>query len=245
MQTSNRLKTVRSFLLAVVVFVALVAPAFSQQADVEKKAQLQQKIAAVKEAMAKSKQSLQQYTWTETTQISLKGEVKSTKHNECHYGPDGKVVKTPIDASQPEQPKKKSGRLKAKVIEKKKDEMQDYMERAAALIQRYVPPDAARLQESFQAGKAEIQQSAGGLVTLVFHDYAKAGDIFSLMFDTGANVIRGVTVKSYLDEPGDAVNLNVRFDHLADGTNYQAETVLDATAKKIQVRTTNSGHHKR
>lgn len=231
------------FYAGLVVLVASVSAA-PQQKEGGGNPELQQKIAALKQSLAQSKQSLQQYAWTETTQISLKGETKSTKHSACQYGPDGKVQKTPLEAAQPAQSGRKSRGLKAKVIEKKKDEMQDYMERAASLIQRYVPPDAAHMQEIFQSGQAAIQPAAGGIVTLVFSGYAKPGDTLSLTIDGSTNRMVGVSVKSYLDEPGDAVNLNVRYDNLADGTNYVAETVLDAIAKKIQVRSTNSGHHK-
>jgi hypothetical protein len=53
-----------------------------------------------------------------------------------------------------------------------------------------------------------------------------------------------MSVRTYLDEPSDAVNLSLNFQSLADGPNYLAETVLDATAKQIQIRTTNSDHHR-
>jgi hypothetical protein len=36
----------------------------------------------------------------------------------------------------------------------------------------------------------------------------------------------------------------VTFASLPDGTNYAAESVLDATGKKIQVKVTNSGYKK-
>ena len=47
-----------------------------------------------------------------------------------------------------------------------------------------------------------------------------------------------------LDKPEDAVTLAVSFDSLPDGTNYPKETVLDAKAKQIQVKVSNSGHKK-
>jgi len=230
-------KSIFGFLLALIA-LAVVSPAVAQQE------QIQQKVAAVKQAMAQSQQALRQYTWTETTEMFLKGESKSQKHSQCQYGPDGKVQKTPMGSSDTGQPAKKTRGLKGKIIEKKKDEMQDYMERAASLIHRYVPPDPARLQEAFQEGKASIQPSGDGVVILVFRDYAKPGDSLSLAFNNATNNIQSVTVKSYLDERDDAVNLNVRFDILVDGTNYQAESVLDATAKQVRVKTTNHGHYK-
>ena len=50
--------------------------------------QVQQKLAAVKEAAAKNKQALAQYAWTEKQTISLKGEVKK----ETVYEVDRKSV---------------------------------------------------------------------------------------------------------------------------------------------------------
>jgi hypothetical protein len=219
--------------------LALVFPAFSQ--DAGPKQELQQKLAAVKQSVAQNQQSLRQYTWTEKMEVIFKGETKSTKQSQCQYGPDGKVQKTEIGSTPP--PDKKRG-VKGKVIEKKTDEMKDYMERVASLIKRYVPPEGSQMQDSYQAGKAAIQPSEGGIVTLVFGDYAKPGDSVRLTFDTAAKRIQGYDVKTYLDAPADVVTLKVVFQDLPDRTNYVAQTILDATAKQIQVRTTNSGYNK-
>jgi hypothetical protein len=79
---------------------------------------------------------------------------------------------------------------------------------------------------------------------LVFRDYAKPGDTVTLAFDTAAKNVRGYDVNSYLDAPEDVVTLKVVFNSLPDGTNYAAKSVLDATAKQIQIRTTNSNYNK-
>jgi len=218
--------------------VLLAATAFAQQGNPE----LQEKIAALKKAMAQSQQTLRQYAWMETTQVILKGETKSTTQASCQYAADGKVVKTPVDTAPPQQKQQRG--VKGKVVANKKEEMSDYMKSAVALIKSYVPPDPARLQDTFKAGKAEMQQSAGGVVTLVFHDYVKPGDTLSLAINAQTNSLQGVSVKSYLDDAKDAVNLSVRFANLPDGANYAAETILDATAKQLQVKTTNSGYRK-
>src|SRR5271154_1086015 len=57
---------------------------------------LQQKLAAVKQAAAENQQKLHKYRWTETIQLNLKGDDKPPSENLCQYGPDGKVQKTPI-----------------------------------------------------------------------------------------------------------------------------------------------------
>src|ERR1700751_6149147 len=76
--------------------------AFAQGPD--NAAAKQEKIAALKQSLADNQAALKQYTWTETTQISLKGEGKKQEQKQCQYGPDGKVQKTPIQgANQPQQ----------------------------------------------------------------------------------------------------------------------------------------------
>jgi hypothetical protein len=219
--------------------LALVAPVFSGQAGANP--ELQQKVAALKQSVAQNQQSLHQYTWTEKMETIFKGDTKSTKLSQCQYGTDGKVQKTEVGSTPP--PEQKRG-LKGKVIEKKKDEMKDYMERVASLIQRYVPPDGSQMQDSFQAGKAAIQPSGSGVVTLVFRDYAKAGDSISLAFDAASKKIQSYDVNTFLDAPADVVTLKVVFQNLPDGTNYVAQSILDATAKQIQIRTTSSGYNK-
>src|SRR3954452_17670755 len=88
----------------------------------------QQKLAALKQSMAKNQAELKQYAWTETTQISLKGEVKKQEQKQCQYGPDGKVQKTPLQgANQPPSPSEQggggrrrgNGAMKKAVVEKK------------------------------------------------------------------------------------------------------------------------------
>jgi hypothetical protein len=222
-----------------VALLVSAGSAFSQQGGANP--ELQQRVAALKQSVALNQQALRGYTWTESQETILKGETKSTKTSQCQYGPDGKVQKTVVGVQPP--PKEERG-LKGRVIEKKKGEIQDYMERVASLIQRYVPPEGSQMQDSFQAGKASLQPSGGEIVTLVFHDYAKPGDSVSLTFDTSSKKIRAYDVNTYLDAPEDVVTLKVAFSGLPDGTNYVAQTVLDATAKQVQIRTTSSGYNR-
>jgi hypothetical protein len=219
--------------------LAMVPPTFSQQAGANP--ELQEKVAALKQSVAQNQQALRQYTWTEKMETIFKGETKSTKLSQCQYGPDGTVQKTPLGGTPP--PQQQRG-LKGRVIEKKKDEMKDYMERVASLIKRYVPPDGSQMQESFQAGKAALQPTPGGIATLVFRDYAKPGDSVTLTFDTASKKIQGYDVKTYLDSPDDVVTLKVVFDNLPAGPNYVAQSILDATAKQVQIRTTSTGYSK-
>jgi hypothetical protein len=207
----------------------------------------QERVAALKQSMQESQTKLRQYEWIETTIISVKGEEKGRTQKRCYYGADGKVQKVPIGSPAPAQESPagggRRGRVKAKVVENKKDDMKDYMERAAALVQQYVPPQPVDIQRAKDAGKVTANPADPGLVRLEFPDYLKSGDRLSIDVDAAANQLRGLSVASYLDQAEDAVALAVQLGTLADGTSYTAQTTLDAAAKKIRVVIQNAGHH--
>jgi hypothetical protein len=216
--------------IALVVAVAAIA----------QNGELQQKLAAVKQAAAENKQRLRQYQWTETTQLTLKGDAKPPSEKLCQYGPDGQVQKTPIGPP-PEQPS--GGRMKQRIIEKKKAEMMDYMEDVKGVLSMYVPPDPQKMQQAFQAGKVSFNP-ADGLVNLIFTDYAQPGDRMTLTFDPASKKITSLNVSTYMGEAKDAVTLQVQMASLPDGTNYAQQTILNASAKQLVVTTTNSNYQK-
>ena len=204
-------------------------------------------VAGLKQSLAESKTRLRQYEWIETTTISLKSEVKSRKQQRVYYGADGTLTKLPMGtepAPEPEQPsgRRGGGRLKARVVENKKDEMKDYMERAAALIHRYVPPDAALISSAKDAGRMQVQPVKAGLVRVEFRDFVQPTDLMGIDVDVSSLRLSALTVAAYLDKPEDAVTLEVRFGALADGTGYAARTALTAAAKNIQVVVENASH---
>jgi hypothetical protein len=216
--------------------IALVAtfPAIAQNSA------LQEKLAAVKQAMAENTQKLHKYQWTETTQITLNGEAKPSTQSMCQYGPDGKVQKTPMG---PPSQQPSGGRMKQRIIEKKKGEMQQYMVQVKGLLGMYVPPDPQKMEQARQAGNVSLNPVPGA-VNLIFTNYAQPGDRMTLTFDTAAKKIVSVNINTYMGESKDTVTLQVRMGSLPDGTNYVQQTVLNATAKKLQATTTNSNYQK-
>jgi hypothetical protein len=208
----------------------------------------QERVAALKESLAKNQAQLKQYAWTENTQIALKGEVKKQEQKQCQYGHDGKVQKTPMEAAaQPQQQEgggRRGGRLKKEVVEKKVGEMKDYMGRVAALVHEYAPPDPQKIQAAQAAGNISVTP-AQPVSTIAIKNYLKQGDTVTIGFDTTAKKIATYNVDSYLDNPkDDAVKLAVNFASLPDGTNHMERSVLDATGKKIEVTVTNSDYKK-
>jgi len=246
----SRLALARFAPLVFAFTVLLPAAMAAQQPDAA--SAKQEKVAALKQSLAANQAALKTSSWTETTEISLKGEVKKQEQKQCQYGPDGKVQKTPIPgaepASQPQQESggrgRRGGAVKKAIVEEKVGEMKDYMQQVAALVHEYVPPDPQKIQAAQAAGNVSVQPS-GGLVTMTIKNYNKPGDSLALGFDSAAKKIRSYTVNSYLKDPkDDPVKLDVTFASLADGTNYPGQSVLDAPGKKIQVKVTNSGYKK-
>lgn len=201
---------------------------------------IQEKMAAVKQAMAANAQKLHQYQWIETTQLTLKGDPKPPTQDSCQYGPDGTVQKTPIGPP-PEQPS--GGRLKERIIERKEEEIKEYMGQVKQLLGMYLPPDPQKMEQAKQAGNVSLNPVPGA-VNLIFTNYAQPGDSMTLTFDTNARRITSVNVNTYMGETKDAVTLQVQMASLPDGTNYAQQTVLNATAKKLQVTTSNSNYQR-
>ena len=223
------------------VLLAAIVPATAQMGG-GSGGELQERMAAVKQSIAENQQKLHQYQWTETTQLTLKGEAKPPKTSLCQYGPDGTVQKTPVGTPPPPP---SGGKMKQRIVEKKKEEMQDYMGQVKTLLAMYVPPDPQKMAQALQAGNASLNpRPEAQEVGLVFKNYAQAGDQMTLLFDKATRKISSLNVNTYMDDPKDVVTLTVQMASLPDGTNYVQQTVLDATAKKLQVTTTNSNYQK-
>lgn len=217
-----------------IVGLASTLPLIAQSTE------LQQKVAAVKQAAAQNKQRLQQYQWTETIQLTLKGDDKPPTQNICQYASDGQILKTPIG---PPPPPPSGGRIKKRIIEKKKAEIKDYMGDVKGLLSMYVPPDPQKMQAAYAAGKLSVNPNAG-ILNFIFRDYAQPGDQMTLSFDPAEKKILSLTINTYMGETKDVVTLQVHMASLPDGTNYAGQTVLNATAKQLVVTTTNSNYQK-
>ena len=120
--------------------------------------------------------------------------------------------------------------------------MKEYMEKAAALIQQYVPPNPAQIQKVKDAGNMLLRPPSDGKVRVEFRDYVQPSDQMAIDVDAKAALLSALSVATYLEKKEDTVTLNVRFGTLADGTSYTAQTALEAKAKNIRVIVENSGH---
>lgn len=228
------------FLFAAVLFVPVLRA---------QKEELQQRVADIKESMARNKQALAQYTWVETVTIYLKGEQKKQTHSQVRLGPDGRPQKTSLDPAPSDSDQSgggRGGRLKQRIVEKKKEEYEDYAERMKSLLARYAPPDKDAIQSAYAAGNISIIPDAGGgdLVKLLIKSYAKPGDSVTLIFDKGQKQLMQYAVNTYLDDPSDVIKLTVNFDRIPNGPSHVSEVIVESVAKQLKVNSDNSQYNK-
>ena len=231
--------------LALAAIVTSILTAWSAGGSAQTAQSPDQVVAGLKQNLAESQKRLRQYEWIETTVVSLKGEEKSRKQQRVYYGADGKLIKLPIGAapaSKPAAPSGRGGRLKERIVENKKEDMQDYMEQAAALIHKYVPPTPALIQQAKDAGNLSVKPSPDGKVRAEFRNFVQKADLMAIDADAKALQLLGVNIATWMEKPEDAVTLDVRYATLPDGTSYAAKTTLDAKAKNITVVIDNTGH---
>jgi hypothetical protein len=225
--------------------LCLALPAAAQEPAADAAAGKKDHAVAVKDSLQKSLAALRQYQWVETTAVSMKGEEKSRTQNNCYYGADGKVQKTPVAVAAPAKDDKKSRGVKGRVVENKKEDVSEATKEAIGLVKQYVPPDPARIQAAKDAGRVTVTPpDPAGQVRLVIKDYLKPGDSLTLEANAANDRISGITVATFTEKAKDAVGLKVAFGALADGTVYPAKIQLDVAAQNLGVAIENSGYKK-
>jgi len=221
-----------------VISLLLVAPLAAQEAGGGT-----DHVSAIKESLQTSQKALHGYKWVETTVISVNGEEKSSTQKSCYYGADGALQKTPIGESEAES--KDPRGLRGRIAKKKKAEITDSMQEAVGLVKQYVPPDAAKIQAAREQGNLSVvPPDELGNVKVVIKDYLKPGDSITLGANTSNNRLTGMVVSTFTDSAKDAVNLQVSFGTLNDGTIYADSTILTVASQKLEVTVTNAGYEK-
>jgi len=210
----------------------------AQSADPE----LVRQVSTVKMALAANNLHLREYTWTEHTEVLIKGDLKRSSDSICRHDGWGEVQKKPITAST--QPDDSALARSKRPMKRKEADMQDYIERAVSLVHTYLPPKPDRIQFLLQNGDATLLQTPAGKAEIQFRKYWKDGDSLTFTYDPQSKALLKVSVRSYLANEKDPVTLEALFATLPDGTNHLASTVLNGDARKIQVKTQNLSYQK-
>jgi hypothetical protein len=206
---------------------------------------LQAKVGDLKDSAAKNKENLAKYTWTERVTISLNGKERKQERFQVRMGPDGKPIKTPIDAPQQDQ-SARGGRLRQRVVEKKKEEFEDYAQSMKDLVQQYIPPEKDLIQDAYSKGNLSITPSAGGpgRIEFLIRNYIRRGDSVTIIFDKDQKQLVSISIHSWIDDPSDVMNLSVRFDKLPDGPSHASGATIEGVRKHLTVVTQNDNYRK-
>lgn len=199
------------------------------------------KLAAVQKDNAAK---LRGYTWKQRIELVLKGESKKTMLNQVRYDVEGKEQKTPIPTGETQAAAsqgRRGGRLKAKIIENKKEEFQEMMEGLAALVQSYahIPPDV--LKEALSQKKVGPGQGAmQGTAAVQLAGVLETGDSLTVWVDTATLLFRRIEINtSYEKKP---VKVVADYSTLPRGPNYMAKANLQYPAKELQLKIDNFEH---
>jgi hypothetical protein len=198
-------------------------------------------VSAVRAELARNKAAFGQYTWTALIEVSVKGDLKSSEAYKCRYDRNGQVLRTL--AKTDKEMDTASGVSKRRRV-RSKSEMQDYIERAITRIYQYVPPNPEQIDVLLKSGHATMGPSSGGTSEVRFTNYFEKGDTLAFTYDSASKVLLRVRVASTLGSPKDPVTLEAAFETLPEGVNHMSSAILNATAKKVEVKIKNATYEK-
>jgi len=236
-QASPQLKRV-----ALALTIALTAGVLAATTAMAQSQQMTDKLIAIKTAQDANKAKLAQYTWTELETISIKGDVKDTKTYQVSMV-NGKAQKTLVNDQKASSGGGREGRVKERVVDKKKAEFQEYGQSISALAKQYTTPNPEALMAAKQAGNISLVPGSG-TVSLVIKNYVKQGDSVTMNISEQTHSPQSIQVNSYLDDPKDAVTISAQFAKLPDGTNHVATTTINGVSKQLTVTDQNSNYQK-
>jgi hypothetical protein len=215
------------------VLAALVATVHAQGTA-------QDRVAVLKRTLAENAAAQRRYTWIETTELALNGEVKETNSMSCQYLADAKAPScTQIGA--PPQPKKVRGPLRKAIAKGKIADLKAYMDSVKTLVAMYVPPQQELIQKAQQRGDVAVAPNpSNNTFKVTVSNYIQKGDAVAVVVHEEDKHLASLGVSTWLNDPGAAVSLDVAFATLATGVSFPMKKVLTASAKGVVVTITSS-----
>jgi hypothetical protein len=199
------------------------------------------KVAAAIQANA---QALKAFVWQQRMQLQLKGETKKVTLTQMNYDLNGNLQKTLLseqpstDSSQPPSGGRRRGRLKQRIVDKKKGEFKEMMEGIASLVKSYTELPHAQLQAALK--KAAFTQGQGdmqGAIQIQMSSVLQPGDSLTIWIDQAALLFRKVAVTTtYENNP---VTVTANYNMLHSGQVYMAQAILNYPKKQVVVEIDN------
>jgi hypothetical protein len=204
-------------------------------------ADLSREVTAVRSELARSRQELAKYLWTEQTEVLVGGKPRSSSVSACAYDAEGHITRHPLS---PEQAKATSRQTSNRPMVRSKGEMQDYIERAISRIRDYAPPNPAVIDHVVSSNQASLGPSAEGKSEVRMTHYYQDGDSIVFTYDTASKRLLRMFVTSNLSGAKDPVTLDAVFELLPGDVSHLAAATLKAPSKKVQVNVKNVDYKK-
>ena len=140
-------------------------------------------------AIKANAQSLKAFNYQQRMQLQVKGETKKVTLIQMTHDMYGNVQKTQLSEEPKGEAPPSGGRLKQRIVAKKKGEFKEMMREIAALVTSYteLPPEqlhAALQQASFSPGEGDM----GGSVQVRMQNVIQQGDSLTIWIDRTAKV---------------------------------------------------------
>jgi len=198
------------------------------------------RVAALKRTLAENAAAQRKYTWIETTEIALDGEVKETNSMSCQYV-GGAAKPTCSQIGSPPQPKKVRGPLRKSIAKGKIADLKAYMDSVKTLVAQYVPPQQELIQKAQQRGDVAVAPNpSNSTFKATISNYIQKGDAVAVVVHEEDNRLAMLNITTWLNDPSAAVSLEVSFITLANGVGFPLKKTLTASAKGVVVTITSS-----
>jgi len=194
--------------------------------------------AKVAAAIQGNAQALKAFSYQQRMQLQLKGETKKVTLNQMNYDMNGNLQKTLLSEQPAADAQPSGGRLKRRVVAKKKGEFKDMMEEIAALVKSYseVPHEqlqAALKQGVFSPGQGEMQ----GAIQIQMRSVVQPGDSLTLWIDQTTMLFRRIAIATTYE--GNPVTSTASYSALPTGQVYMAQSILNYPKKQVVVEIDN------
>jgi hypothetical protein len=207
--------------------LTLAAPAVAQM-DTSEVA------SGVSKARQENAQKTRNYSWTQRTEVNLKGETKSLKTEIVRYTVDGELQKTPVDETSAKKPRG----VRGKVAKKKAGEMKDWMADLGEVLKAYSLPTEGNLLDFLN--KAAIAPDGEGK-RLDASDVVQPGDRMSVWINADHKM-----TKTEVSTQHDGSDVKLETDHetTPDGLDYVARTVIVVPDKGVEMTVENFSYQR-
>lgn len=196
----------------------------------------------VSAAIKANAQALKAFNYQQRMQLQLKGETKKVTLTQMTHDMYGNVQKTQL-SEEPADAPPSGGRLKQRVVARKKGEFKDMMQEIAALVTGYteLPPDqlhAALQKASFSPGEGDM----GGSVQVQMKNVIQQGDSMTIWIDRTAMLFRRAVIATTYE--GNPVTTTANYAMLPTGQVHMAQAILNYPKKEVVVQLDNMNYSK-